>query len=52
MGSSLLLTVKSQWFARDKNWDKLRGDREYERMLAEVQSYADKYRQEFGASSF
>jgi len=41
-----------QWFARDKNWDKLRGDREYERMLAEIRNYADKYRQEFGASSF
>ena len=41
-----------QWFVRDKNWDKLRGDREYERMLAEIRNYADKYRQEFGASSF
>jgi tetratricopeptide (TPR) repeat protein len=41
-----------QWFLRDKNWDKLRGDREYERRLAEIRNYADKYRQEFGASSF
>ena len=40
------------WFVRDKNYDKLRGDRDYERMLAEVRNYADKYRQEFGASSF
>ena len=32
--------------------DKLRGDRDYERMLAEIRNYADKYRQEFGASSF
>ena len=40
------------WFARDKNWDKLRGDRDYERMLAEIRNYADKYRQEFSASSF
>ena len=40
------------WFVRDKNWDKLRGDREYERMLAEIRNYADKYRQEFGSSSF
>jgi eukaryotic-like serine/threonine-protein kinase len=40
------------WFVRDKNWDKLRGDREYQRMLAEVRTYAEKYRQEFGASSF
>jgi serine/threonine-protein kinase len=41
-----------QWFARDKNWDKLRGDHQYEQLLAEVRTYADKYRQEFGASSF
>jgi DNA-binding winged helix-turn-helix (wHTH) protein/TolB-like protein/Flp pilus assembly protein TadD len=41
-----------QWFARDKNWDKLRGDRDYERMLAEVRNHADKYRQQFGASPF
>jgi hypothetical protein len=40
------------WFVRDKNYDKLRGDRDYERMLAEIRNYADKYRQEFGASSF
>jgi DNA-binding winged helix-turn-helix (wHTH) protein/TolB-like protein/Tfp pilus assembly protein PilF len=40
------------WFVRDKNWDKLRGDREYQRLLAEIRTYADKYRQEFGASSF
>ena len=40
------------WFVQDKNWDKLRGDRDYERMLAETRNYADKYRQEFGASSF
>ena len=40
------------WFVRDKNYDKLRGDRDYERMLTETRNYADKYRQEFGASSF
>jgi DNA-binding winged helix-turn-helix (wHTH) protein/TolB-like protein/Tfp pilus assembly protein PilF len=40
------------WFTRDKNWDKLRGDREYERMIAEVRNYADRYRQEFGGSPF
>ncbi|HKE31698.1 MAG TPA: winged helix-turn-helix domain-containing protein [Candidatus Angelobacter sp.] len=40
------------WFVRDKNFDKLRGDRDYEQMLAEIRNYADKYRQEFGASSF
>ncbi len=41
-----------QWFARDTNWNKLRGDRQYERMLAETQNHANIYRQEFGASSF
>jgi len=41
-----------QWFARDKNWDQLRGDRQYERMLTEARNNADRYRQEFGASSF
>jgi len=40
------------WFARDKNFDKVRGDRDYERMLAETRNYADRYRQKFGASSF
>jgi len=40
------------WFVQDKNCDKLRGDCDYERMLAEIRNYADKYRQEFGASSF
>jgi len=40
------------WFVRDKNYDKLRGDRDYEQMLAEIRNYAEKYRQEFGASSF
>jgi eukaryotic-like serine/threonine-protein kinase len=41
-----------QWFARDRNWNKLRGDRQYEGMLAEAQNHADIYRQEFGTSSF
>lgn len=40
------------WFVRDKNFNKLRGDGEYERMLAETRGYADKYRQEFGDSAF
>ena len=40
------------WFVRDKNYDRLRGDRDYERMLAEIRNYADKYHQEFGTSSF
>jgi len=42
----------SPWFERDKNWDKLRGDRDYERMMAETRNHADQYRQKFGASSF
>jgi eukaryotic-like serine/threonine-protein kinase len=41
-----------QWFVRDKNWNKLRGNREYQRMLAEIRSHADKNRQQFGDSSF
>ena len=41
-----------QWFARDRNWDKLHGDRQYERMLAEARNYADQYRREFGAPWF
>jgi DNA-binding winged helix-turn-helix (wHTH) protein/TolB-like protein/Flp pilus assembly protein TadD len=40
------------WFVRDKNYDKLRGDPDYERILSNVRSRADKYRREFGASSF
>ena len=40
------------WFARDKNYDKLRGDPDYERILSDVRSRAEKYRREFGASSF
>src|SRR5215831_210398 len=40
------------WFARDKNYDELRGNPDYERILADVRSRADKYRREFGASSF
>ena len=41
-----------QWFVREKNWDRLRGDRDYEQLLAEIHNYADGYRLEFGASSF
>jgi serine/threonine-protein kinase len=41
-----------QWFTRDKNWEKLHGDHEYERMIAEVRNYADQYRREFGDSPF
>jgi len=40
------------WFVRDKNWDKLRGDRDYERIMVEIRNHHDRYQQEFGASSF
>ena len=40
------------WFVRDKNWNKLDGDREYEGMIAKLRNYADQYREKFGASSF
>lgn len=33
------------WFQRDKNWDKLRGDPEFQRILQEVQSYWTKYQE-------
>jgi eukaryotic-like serine/threonine-protein kinase len=40
------------WFVRDKNWDKLRGDRDYERIMLDIRNHHDRYQQEFGASSF
>jgi serine/threonine-protein kinase len=33
------------WFQRDKNWDKLRGDPEFQRILQEVESYWKKYQE-------
>ncbi len=36
------------WFQRDKNWDKLRGDAEYKRIMEEVQRRWQEYRQAFG----
>jgi len=36
------------WFQRDKNWDKLRGDPDYERLMREVEGYWKQYVQEFG----
>ncbi len=36
------------WFQRDKNWDKLRGDAEYQRILLEVEGYWKHYNELFG----
>ena len=35
------------WFQRDKNWDKLRGDAEYQRIMLEV-GYWKHYNELFG----
>jgi serine/threonine-protein kinase len=31
------------WFQRDKNWDKLRGDPEFQRIMSEVEAYWKHY---------
>jgi eukaryotic-like serine/threonine-protein kinase len=36
------------WFQRDKNWDKLRGDAEYQRIMLEVEGYWKHYNELFG----
>ncbi len=36
------------WFQRDKNWDKLRGDAEYKRIMEEVEQRWQEYRRAFG----
>src|SRR5579884_3226431 len=36
------------WFQRDKNWDKLRDDPEFKRIMTEVEGYWKKYNEEFG----
>ena len=36
------------WFQRDKNWDKLRGDAEFQRIMLEVQGYWKHYNELFG----
>ena len=36
------------WFQRDKNWDKLRGDVEFQRILGEVEGYWKHYDALFG----
>ena len=38
------------WFQRDKNWDKLRGDREFERIMSEVEGYWKHYKELFGSA--
>jgi hypothetical protein len=37
------------WFQRDKNWNNLRSDAEYQRILAGIKGHWEKYRSEFGA---
>jgi serine/threonine-protein kinase len=37
------------WFQRDKNWNNLRSDPEYQRILADIKSHWEKYRAEFGS---
>src|SRR5205085_6955604 len=39
------------WFQRDKNFDRLRNDAEYQRIMGEVRQKWERYRQLFGASS-
>jgi serine/threonine protein kinase/Flp pilus assembly protein TadD len=36
------------WFQRDKNWDKLRGDAEFQRVMGEVEGYWKHYNELFG----
>ena len=36
------------WFQRDKNWDRLRGDAEFERIMGEVEGYWKHYNELFG----
>jgi len=36
------------WFQRDKNWDSLRGDAEFQRIMSEVEGYWKHYNELFG----
>lgn len=36
------------WFQRDKNWDMLRGDAEFQRIMLEVATYWKHYNELFG----
>jgi serine/threonine protein kinase/tetratricopeptide (TPR) repeat protein len=38
------------WFQRDKSWDKLRGDPEFQRVMSEVEGYWKHYTDLFGQS--
>jgi TolB-like protein/Flp pilus assembly protein TadD len=40
------------WFQRDKNWDKLREDTEYKRIMLEVEGYWNHYNELFARSPF
>ena len=40
------------WFLRDKNWNKLRGDADYERLMREAEAYWRQYTEEFSNRSF
>jgi serine/threonine protein kinase/TolB-like protein/Flp pilus assembly protein TadD len=40
------------WFQRDKNWDKLRGDPEFQQIMREVEGYWKHYNDLFGHSPF
>jgi len=36
------------WFQRDKNWDKMREDAEFQRIMVEVEGYWKRYNELFG----
>ena len=36
------------WFQKDKNYDKVRGDPEYRRIMEEVRRHWEEYKQMFG----
>jgi len=38
------------WFQRDKNYDSLRGDPEYQRIMEEVRRHWEQYKRAFGVS--
>jgi serine/threonine protein kinase/Tfp pilus assembly protein PilF len=40
------------WFERDKNWDKLRADPEFQKIMREVEGYWKHYNELFGHSPF
>ena len=38
------------WFQRDKNWDKLRNDPDYKKIMDDVRTRWEGYKQEMGVS--